>query len=101
MDSGNLYPNHGANRITVPVQQQVEEATEQSQTVKALPILRDLITRFENRVKFYNTLDSIPEDVLTLPDEFMHLVAAHKLTGQMMQAELDYIKELVEDHAGN
>lgn len=99
MDSDNLYPRNGAYRPKEPTEQVLEKQKEETQTVKALPLIAEIIKRFEGRVEFYGSIDAVPEDVLTLPDEFMHLVAANKLTKAMLQAELDYLKELVAQYA--
>ena len=98
MDSDNLYPRSGAYRPMEPRNQQLLNQMENVQVVKALPLIQDIIKRFEERVSFYGSIDAVPEDVLTLPDEFMHLVAANKLTKSLLQAELEYLKELVEAH---
>lgn len=99
MDSENLYRS-SAYRPSEPASQKVEKVKEKAQTVAALPLISAIVERFEDRVKFYGSIDAVPEDVLTLPDEFMHLVAANKLTRSLLQAELEYLKELLSEYAG-
>lgn len=95
----NLYPRSGAYRPLEPTNQILEKQKIEAQVVKALPLIQELLTRFEEKVAFFKSIDSVPEDVLTIPDEFMHIVAANKLVAGMLEAELNYMRELVEEHS--
>lgn len=92
-------PIQGAWRPVEPVAQQLEKLKTDAQVVKALPLIQDILDRFNEKVEFFKSVESIPEDVLTLPDEFMHIVAANKLVASMLQAELNYLEDLVAEHA--
>lgn len=96
----NLYPKSGY-RPSEPTLQQIEKAKEAAQVQKALPLIQDILDRFAEKIEFYKSVDSVPEEVLTFPDEFMHYIATNKLVASMLQAELDYLNELVEVHKGD
>jgi len=98
MDSDNLYPRSGAYRPTEPSTQVADRAKESAQTLKAMPIIEDLLIRFEEKIAFYGSVESVPEEVLTIPDEFMHIVAANKIIKGLLEAELDYLRDLVKTH---
>jgi len=63
-----------------------------------MPIIEDLLIRFEEKIAFYGSVESVPEEVLTLPDEFMHIVTANKIIKGLLEAELDYLQDLVKTH---
>jgi hypothetical protein len=95
----NLYPRNGAFRPTQPIQQQIEAQKEEAQTIAALPVLKELVERWRDRVEFFGSLDSVPDEVLADTELFMHTVAGNKVAKLNLQAELDFIEELIEQHA--
>lgn len=98
MNDDNLYPRNGAYRPQQPTEQKQDDAKEQAQTIKLLPILQELVERFEERIKFYGDVDAISTDYLTDPAEHMHIVYGNKVAKMNLQTELNYVKELIEEH---
>lgn len=95
----NLYTNDGRYfTLTEPADQRKEGADEEGQTHAILPLLRELLERFDSRITFYDSVSSVPEDVMTSPDEFMHTVAANKLAKNNLILERDYIQGLIDKH---
>lgn len=97
-DDVNLYPSGGAPFLpTEDIEQVNERKAEKAKVYTALPLIKEILERFDERIKFYDSVHSIPDATLVKPQEFMHLAAAHKLTGQCLQMEKDYLEGLIED----
>lgn len=97
-DTDNLMPKGGGYFLPTEGQDQINERqTEKAKVFEALPLLQEIIDRFAEKAEFYGSVDSIPEELHTKPDEFMHAVAANKLTRDNLLAEKDYLEGLIED----
>ena len=90
-DLGNVETQYFA---TEPQEQKKERNEEKAKVQGGRALLLELIERWEERVKFYSSIDSIPEDVRTNPEEFMVAVNANSLTKQNIKAELEYLDSL-------
>ncbi len=91
----NLYPNDG-RAFLEPIEQVNERNEEKAETLQALPVIKDTIARFKERIKFYEGMNGIPTEVLRKPDEFMHTVAANKMTVENLRVEKEWLEDLVE-----
>ena len=92
-----LYPLDGAAFRTEPKEQVDERKLEISKAQAAAPILEDIIERFEDKIDFYNSVDSIPPEVKTDPQKFLIIHNANELTRNNLIAEVDWLKGLLED----
>lgn len=97
MQEDNLY------RRTFPqtiVPEQAEAADKERRDVLSeLPILQAVIDRLQAAVDHLGSINAIGSDVLTSPDDFMHVVAANKLAKASLEAEIVGLTALIEDHA--
>lgn len=96
MDSNDLYPNSGA-LFQQPAKQRREQEDEINDTLAAIPLLREIIDRLDERIAFYGSINCIPSEAMTNPEVFMHIVAANKLTIENLDIERSYILERVEN----
>lgn len=82
-----------------PASQAVDRKKEKAHTLEALPILKDLLNRLQERVDFYGSVDSIPDEVKTNPEEFLRVHNANELVRSNLRAEIEWINGLLEEHA--
>lgn len=94
----NLYPRSGAFLPTEPVVQVQARQTEETNVVHDYPILKGVLSRLDERITFYSSVDAYPDEVKTKPEEFMHLVAANKIICDSLRAEKTFIEGLVIAH---
>ena len=91
-----LLMNDGAAfNITTPEEQVVEENSEKSKVLAALPILKELVERWRLKVQLYESVKAIPDEVLSDETLFMHTVAANKQTIPNLLEEIDYLEGLI------
>lgn len=60
-------------------------------------VLEDIISTLQEQADFYNSVDAVPTETLTKPDEFMHTIAANRLTRDNLIAIKQRIEVLIED----
>lgn len=95
----NLYPTSTEYFVPQAPKDQDEDAREQKAEVESSKaVLQDIVNYLTDRVAFYSSVDSIPEELHTDPVQFMHAVAANKLTKQNLAKELDEIRRIIRDH---
>lgn len=100
MEPDNLMPNDGSLfSLREPEEQVVDRKKEKARTLEALPILKDLLTRLQERVAFYGCVDSIPDEVKTKPKQFLIVHNSNQLTRDNLRAEIEWITGLLEEHA--
>lgn len=100
MDSDDLMPNDGTYfGLREPQEQATARQKEKANTLEALPILKDLLRRLDQRIAFYGSVDSIPEEVKTKPEEFLVVHNANQMTRDNLRSEKEYIQGLLEEHA--
>ena len=95
MDDNEMLMRDGAY-YQEPVAQIKEKQIQRSKVKSAIPLLEDLIERFNGRVAFYSSIDSITTDITEHPEIFQQEVMANKLVRQLMQSEKEYLESLVE-----
>lgn len=98
MSPDNLYPRSGRYLLAEPIEQAQERVKEASQVAASLPLLQETITNLEDRIAFYSSVDSVPQEVATDPEKFMHVIAANRLTRDNLMAERDRLEELIKAH---
>jgi hypothetical protein len=94
----NVMPNEGSVFYPhEPKQQAIDRKKERARTLEALPILKDLLKRLEQRITFYESIYSIPEEVRTDPQQFLIVHNANTLMVQNLKAEAEWIQDLLEN----
>lgn len=99
VDSDNLYPNNGEYfSLRAPRDQLVEAKQEEREAYSHVKLIKEMVGRLEGRVAFYASVDSVPDETLTNPEEFMHVIAANKLTRENLKRELEGLEVLIKEH---
>lgn len=75
-----------------------EQSKERAEVITHLSVLEEIIARFDERIAFYDSLNSIEDDVVADQVLLAQTVHANKLTAQNLTAERDAIKTLINDH---
>lgn len=97
--SDNLYPNDGQYfSLSEPQDQKDEKDSEQNDVLSLLPTLKDFVKRMDDKIAFYKSVDSIDDEQLLDPEEFMHVIAANKLVAKCLTAEREYFKGLMDEY---
>lgn len=95
----NLYPLNGAAFApTEPIEQQQERDAEKGKLLEALPLVEDIINHFKDRVDFYGSVDSIPDEVKTKPDEFLIIHNANQLVRDNLVVEIEWLEGLLAEY---
>lgn len=100
MENDNIYPNDGNafSLIAEPKAQKAGRAKEKGKVLAALPMLEDVIKRFQMQIDFLDSLSSIP--ISTRADEKMILVNFHAndLSRRFLIDQKQWLEELIEDY---
>lgn len=97
MDNDNVYQPRGGYIPTEPVEQVREHDEQVSRTLAAIPVLQDAVNNLAGRIAFYESVHSVPDETLTNPDEFMHVIAANKLTAMNLTTEREALLGLIKE----
>lgn len=90
-----LYPNDGSYyQPTEPAEQIQERKEEKGKVKEGIRLLEDVIERFEERIRFYDSVNSVPGEFRIDPAEFMHRVEANDLTKQNLIVEKTWLEGL-------
>lgn len=92
----NLYPTSGAYQLTEPEDQVKARNEEKSDVFQAYPVIKDVIARLDERIAFYASVDSIPEEATTDPAAFMHIVAANRIVRDNLVSEKTELERLIQ-----
>lgn len=101
LSEDNLVPNDGgafARLLSEPEEQVEDRNKEKAETYQALPLVQDIVTRLEERIAFYDTLDSIPPENRANEKIFMRHWDANQLTRDNLRSELNWLEGLIEDY---
>jgi hypothetical protein len=94
-----MYPRDGSFYQAPEPDSQLQEKQEERARVKsAIPMLNDLISRFDERIAFYSSIDSIPADPTKSPAAFQRLVAANRLVKDTLVSEKEYLEALRDEY---
>jgi len=89
-DSDNIYPNNGesfANKETIKAQKK-----ETDDTLSQLPLLKETLNYFQQRIEHYSSVDAIPVDLSQDPETHRNIVAVN----QLMKVELQSVAGWIE-----
>lgn len=70
-----------------PLAQQAERVRQKNKIKAASEFLDDLIKRLEERITFYDSVNSIQSDVTTTPEEHLREVITNQKTADNLRAE--------------
>lgn len=79
---------------TEPEEQVQERKDEKAKVMKGIAMLEEIIERFEKRITFYDTTNSIEVDVTTTPEEHLRAVLVAKGISQNLTEEKEWIENL-------
>ena len=97
LEEYNPYPLSGQYFTpTVPAAQQEAKEQAREEALKQVPLLQKVLKRLDQKIAFYDSVNSIPDEVKTKPEEFMHLVTANKLTRDNLMQERSYIQAQID-----
>jgi hypothetical protein len=82
--------------LAEPEDQKQARIDERDNVFQAYPVLEGVIARLTERIKFYESIDSITDT--SDPATFMHQVEANRLTKINLTSELIYLEELIKAH---
>jgi hypothetical protein len=77
-----------------PVEQKKERKDEKAKVQGGRALLEEMIERWEEKVMFYDSVDSIPSEVRGDAQKFMLTVNVNALTKQNLLGELNYLEAL-------
>lgn len=93
----NPYPLHGQPFMpTVPTAQQEAKEKAREDVLQQVPLLKKVVKRLDQKIAFYDSVNSVPDEVKTKPEEFMHIIAANKLTRDDLMQERSYIQAQID-----
>ena len=99
MQDDNVYPNQGDYFAPIaPEEQEREQQIEKADVISGMPVIQKVIEHFNERILFYSQVQSISDEVMTNPDEFMHAVATNKLTVNCLVNEKERLEGLVKEY---
>lgn len=92
-DLGNTESNYFL--ISEPEEQKQERRDEAAKIKQGRKLLEEIIARFEERITFYDTVDSIDVDIETKPEEHLRAVIAAKQTKLNLTQEKEWLENLL------
>ncbi len=104
MESDDLLINDGTFLGGIPpepIDQAIARKSERATTLQALPELKKMISRLEERIVWYETNSNIPDDVRTDPKQFLIFHNSYTLTAQTLRSEKEYLQGLIDTNAKN
>lgn len=102
MQSDDVMPNDGSYFMPrEPEEQVIARKKESAQTLESVAVLKDMISRLDDRIDFYGSVDSIPPAVKADPKRFLITFNANQLTRDCLRSERDWIQDLLDTHAKN
>lgn len=99
MDDDNLYPLDGGAFVpTEPLEQKQERDLEKGKALAALPLLEDIIARFDEQIALLGDIDSIPQS--TRADEKMLLANFHAndISKRFLVGQKEWLEGLIDDY---
>lgn len=99
MQPDDVMPNDGSYFAPrIPEDRDIEDKKEKAETLSTLKVLKDILERFETRIAFYNSVDSIHDEVKTDPQQFLINFNANTLCRDNLRLEKEYIEQLIQTH---
>lgn len=97
MQEDDVMPNDGTY-FYQPKDQVIEKLKEKAHTLAGLDILEKLLSRYEQRIEFYEKTTNIPDDVRLDPDKFLVMHNTYSLVAKTLITEKEYIEGLIDEH---
>jgi len=97
MREDNFYRRQSVPQM-IPKDQEDALERERQQVLDDHPVIQEVIESLRERIEFYKSIDAIPTEITVHPDEFMHVVAANKLTVSNLETEAVRLEELITQH---
>lgn len=99
MDFDDLMPNDSTYFIPrEPKEQRLARKQEKAQTLEGLTILQDLLRRWDEKISFYDSVRSIPDEIRVDKEKFAILSGIHSGIVESLEAEKEYIEELISNY---
>ena len=94
-----LMPNDGTFYFPrEPQDQVIARKKEKAQILESLSVLQELLARWNEKIAFYESVKSIPEEVKLDPKKFMVTIDAHSVIVEIFEAEREYIESLISSY---
>lgn len=99
----NMYPNNGEHFQAIPrsEEQERQENVQKAKVLGALPLIDDILARFDARIKLYDSVSSITVDPNQEPEAFMRLFMTGQATKQNLIQERIWLASLRRQHSNN
>lgn len=96
MDADNLYPADGSYYLPrEPKDQRIARKKEDAKILESINVIKDIIDRLQNKILFYESVYSIPDDVKADPTQFLIMHNANEIVARSLQAEKEYLESLI------
>lgn len=97
----NLLPNEGSTyyKPEQPEERKEEESAERAKVIGGMPLIDDIIAHLDERIAFYDSIESITSDVKTKPEEHLRTVLANDMTKRSLIQEKEHWTGLKDTYA--
>jgi hypothetical protein len=97
MQDEDLYPNDSSYFLPrEPADQVRARSKEKAKALQGLAVLRDMIKRFDERIAFYESVSSIPNEVRDDPQKFLIMHNSNTMSADNLRQEKEYIESLLD-----
>ena len=91
MDEYGITETSYFDHTAEPADQKKQRIEEEMKVNEGIQLLEDMIKRWDERITFYDSLDSIDVDPTTHPEEHLRQVIANKQTRNNLIQEKEYL----------
>ena len=91
----NDSPYFGLNE---PVEQVIERKKKRAQTLEAQPVLKEILSRLNDKVALLGSVDAMPDELRTDEKKFMTAHNGHTIARDILRAEAEYIQGLIDTY---
>lgn len=96
MNDDNMYPNAGEYFLpTEPVDQVLERKAEAAKVKQALKLSEEVIKRLQERIAFYDSVQSINVDLQSDNEKFVRAWFVNREIKQILTNEKEWLEDLV------
>lgn len=99
-DYDNMYPSDGEAFLPFkePKEQILERQAEAAKVKQALKLSEDIITRYEERIGFYDSVGSIAADLRSDSEKFLRAWLVNREVKQILEVEKEWLEDLVQTY---
>lgn len=90
-----VYPNDSYYIPREPKEQRLERKRESAKVLEMLDFLKEHIERLDKRIKFYESVHSIPNEVKADPEAFLIMHNANEQTALSLKSERDWLASFI------